>query len=151
MLHFSADTGYVNLSISSKSEETIKYNTCCELTCEGSASPHRKIMWYRLLNDSALPITSYWSEHHYYKVITTLKEDQGVSSSLVIHKFGEGYKGNYCCELTNDDVRVSSPVTNLLGKVAVQLIVAWIHVGIKPSRYMRYQCSYYFTVIFSSL
>ena len=98
-----------------KSEAVL--NTCIKLTCEGSGSPHRKITWYRLLNDSSysslLPITSYWSQYYYYEVITTLKEDQGISSSLVIHKFDKRYEGNYYCKITNGEVFVQSPMINL--------------------------------------
>ena len=114
-------SGYVTLSVDKELYETVKEDSCYNLTCEGSASPHRKITWYRILNSwsSAFPITSYWSEHYYYEITATLVGDQGISSSLIIHKFSKGYEGHYYCVLTNGDTFVQSPVTSLMSKLTV--------------------------------
>ena len=104
---------------------------CYELSCIGSASPHRKIIWYRLLDDqppnsTGLPITSlYWSKY-YYETPTTLQPNKGVSSSLIIRKFNEGYVGRYYCRVTNDEEVVRSPLISLkLRELCVYRLSVW--------------------------
>ena len=109
-------SGYVTLLVGTEPYEVVKEGSCYNLTCEGSASPHRKIIWYRILNSwlSAFPITSYWSELYYYEITATLVGDQGISSSLIIHKFSKGYEGHYYCVLSNGNMYVQSPATSLM-------------------------------------
>ena len=98
--------------------------------CEGFATPHRKITWYRLYDDhdnsSGLPIVEYWAERYYYDSFyeydSTNSDNGGISSILRINNFIEGYAGFYYCIITNGDSSVQSPLTNLtLGKLQYQV------------------------------
>jgi len=111
------DDKNIKLTLHNDDATAVRKDECVKLKCEGSAAPHRKIIWYRHLNSSnssaALSITEYWSGRYYYETTTSLLEKDGISSSLKIHKFNEGYVGLYYCVITNGVTNIESPTTNL--------------------------------------
>ena len=115
--------GYVKLTsyADNRSVRLTDDVNCVMIECEGSASPQKKIIWYRLANNSdnssGLPIAGYWSGRYYYEITRSATSKDQISSTLIIQKFNSGYVGNYYCVLTNGETSIQSPTTNFkLGK-----------------------------------
>lgn len=111
--------GYVKLTGCAESRTLTSTNNdqCVKLTCEGSASPHKRVIWYRLANNSdnssGLPIAGYWSERYYYETTRSATSKDQISSTLIIQKFNSGYVGDYYCVLYNGEVSIRSPTATL--------------------------------------
>ena len=109
--------GKVLLSSYTISEKSVTEEHCFKLECGGKASPHRKIIWYRLFNTgnnkSAQPVASFWRDKYYYDTTVTTYGTEGINSSLIIPKFNKAYEGMYYCIITNDEHSVKSPMMNI--------------------------------------
>ena len=99
---------------------------CFKVVCGGNAFPHRRIIWYRLVdnndNSSGEPIASYWSKKYYYDtIVNTTGGPSKISSSLIIPKFNKAYMGKYYCIITNGEDTVKSPMISitLVGKLVL--------------------------------
>ena len=122
------------------------------LTCEGTAYPHKKVVWYRLLNSSnpssGLPISSFWSKRYYYDTSRgdTTSKDQ-ISSTLIIHKFNKGYVGKYYCVLTNGKISVKSPTTHFKPGKLIILLSSEAAIGINAECNIVISCV--FKIVFA--
>ena len=103
-------TGYTG------AERALDEDDCFKFICDGTASPHKKIIWYRLLdpgnNSTGLRIREYWSEGLYYEIKATSTGDK-ISSALIIDKFNSRFEGVYYCILTNGETSIRSPMTKV--------------------------------------
>ena len=110
--------GYVVLTGYTEAEKALDKDDCFTFMCDGTASPHKKIIWYRLLdpdnNSTGLPIKANSSEGLYYE-IKTVSSYRGneISSSLIIKKFDNRFEGMYYCSLTNGETSIRSPMTKV--------------------------------------